>query len=523
MEKNRKSLRFYLFASYGLMVVIITLMLAGGGIQLSSIVQLSKNTLIAIKSKQYSNMILSESKALELEKERYKSALVSQKGASLDDLEIEFSTFEEAVLGLLGESKQVHEIDESGKKLQANYETLKPLFMGFLKNQKASGKVESVDSLWLQLSPALKDTLQINQEIEHLLSQSFSEGFNKILQANTKMNYGALLAIFIFLANIAGSIFFIRRALRFVIDSSGRINEASEKVRESSVIVGSSSTELAEVSHQQAASIHETVSSLHQITSMVEMSSKIIQDSYDSSTATIEKSRNGIEAMNNVQTMMASMLDINEELRTKVEENNNKMNAINQVIQGIAEKTKVINDIVFQTRLLSFNASVESARAGEHGKGFAVVATEVGNLARMSGVAADEINSMLQKGKDEVQHIIEDSRSVYQEMLQKIEGQVRRGDETVLTCTQLIQSVAKDMENIQKSMEEIRVSSHEQALGVGNISKAMDQIQTQSQITAQMAEKNDELGKRLSSSYDTMHDSIGSLNAAVLGSNTASR
>ncbi len=52
--------------------------------------------------------------------------------------------------------------------------------------------------------------------------------------------------------------------------------------------------------------------------------------------------------------------------------------------EDIGDKTKVINDIVFQTKRLSFNASVEAARAGEHGKGFAVVAEEVGNLAQMS-------------------------------------------------------------------------------------------------------------------------------------------
>ncbi|MBC7465119.1 MAG: hypothetical protein H7256_03945 [Bdellovibrio sp.] len=50
-------------------------------------------------------------------------------------------------------------------------------------------------------------------------------------------------------------------------------------------------------------------------------------------------------------------------------------------MEEIGNKTKVINDIVFQTKLLSFNASVEAARAGEHGKGFAVVAEEVGKLA----------------------------------------------------------------------------------------------------------------------------------------------
>jgi methyl-accepting chemotaxis protein len=71
---------------------------------------------------------------------------------------------------------------------------------------------------------------------------------------------------------------------------------------------------------------------------------------------------------------------------------NEQMSEIVKVIQEIETKTKVINDIVFQTKLLSFNASVEAARAGEQGKGFAVVAEEVGNLAQMSGNAAKEIS-----------------------------------------------------------------------------------------------------------------------------------
>lgn len=58
---------------------------------------------------------------------------------------------------------------------------------------------------------------------------------------------------------------------------------------------------------------------------------------------------------------------------------------------GIKGKRKVINQIVFQTKLLSFYASVEVARAGESDKGFAVVAEEVGNLATMKQLKMEKL------------------------------------------------------------------------------------------------------------------------------------
>ncbi|EQC49763.1 methyl-accepting chemotaxis protein [Bacteriovorax sp. DB6_IX] len=93
---------------------------------------------------------------------------------------------------------------------------------------------------------------------------------------------------------------------------------------------------------------------------------------------------------------MNGIKNSNEAILTTTSEGNKKINEIVSVINEISEKTKVINDIVFQTKLLSFNASVEAARAGEHGKGFAVVAEEVGNLAQMSGKAAEEMVKFLE-------------------------------------------------------------------------------------------------------------------------------
>lgn len=159
--------------------------------------------------------------------------------------------------------------------------------------------------------------------------------------------------------------------------------------------MSSISESLSSSTTQQASALQETSSSVEETTVMIERNAKKAQSSIEIS----KKSQNSVENGRVVLgKMMDSINDIaksNEDIVNEIDNSNKEIAKIVSVINEIGEKTKVINDIVFQTKLLSFNASVEAARAGEHGKGFAVVAEEVGNLAEMSGRSADEISSML--------------------------------------------------------------------------------------------------------------------------------
>lgn len=84
------------------------------------------------------------------------------------------------------------------------------------------------------------------------------------------------------------------------------------------------------------------------------------------------------------------------------------LKSINLSKEHIAESDKIIkyfNDISKQTKILGINASIESARAGEHGRGFSVVAMEVQKLANNSGEFAKEINIILTKLSEEITNI----------------------------------------------------------------------------------------------------------------------
>lgn len=110
----------------------------------------------------------------------------------------------------------------------------------------------------------------------------------------------------------------------------------------------------------------------------------------------------------------------NDSIADQTRQNNEKINEIVKLISDIGNKTKVINEIVFQTKLLSFNASVEAVRVGEYGKGFAVVAEEVGNLAnKMSGNAAKEISSLLDESQRKTAQIVKETESKVDELIKK--------------------------------------------------------------------------------------------------------
>lgn len=90
----------------------------------------------------------------------------------------------------------------------------------------------------------------------------------------------------------------------------------------------------------------------------------------------------------------------------KLSETNRELIEIQKIIEQVLEHSKMISQIAFKAQLLSFNASIEAARAGAAGRGFSVVAQEVGSLAQMSQDAAKEISESLHENKSTIDNIV---------------------------------------------------------------------------------------------------------------------
>lgn len=154
---------------------------------------------------------------------------------------------------------------------------------------------------------------------------------------------------------------------------------------------------------------------------------------------------------------------------------NKNIEEINRVILEIAEKTKVINEI-FQTKLLSFNASVEAARAGEQGKGFAVVAEEVGNLATMSGNAAQDISNMLGESTAKVQEIVRQTKEEMSRLTTQSKNDVENGIKVARDCDVVLNEIVKNVNHVDQLVREITEASKnlsQQALSLKSISQTL--------------------------------------------------
>ena len=287
----------------------------------------------------------------------------------------------------------------------------------------------------------------------NLLLNNYSEGNYKFKLededvANMQGDFGVLYKSTSFLGETTSSLI-------------AMINSAGNNLEESTKILANSSNELAISSSNQASSLQQTSSSLEQITQNL-----------------IKNNEN-----------MTQMKEISDELNSASKLGNSSaqqtfvsMDEISKKVNAINEAITIIDQIAFQTNILSLNAAVEAATAGEAGKGFAVVAGEVRNLATKSADAAKEIKNLVESANIEAI----DGKNIADEMIKGYENLDLKISET------------KDI------IDNITKFSKEQEIAISQINSTVSNLDLTTQENAKTALKIDSLSNEVSTLSDEL-------------------
>ena len=218
---------------------------------------------------------------------------------------------------------------------------------------------------------------------------------------------------------------------------------------------------LANKANQQAASLEETAAAVEEITSI-----------------TRNNANNAVKMSELGNTVKTAVSD-GKNLANKT---SGAMDEINEQVTAINEAITVIDQIAFQTNILSLNAAVEAATAGEAGKGFAVVAQEVRNLASRSAEAANEIKNLVENASQKAN----EGKTVSDDMIKGYETLNTHFNETI------------------HLIEDVSSASKEQMTGIEQINDAVTMLDRVTQENASEANSVAQIASDVSTMANTL-------------------
>lgn len=312
-----------------------------------------------------------------------------------------------------------------------------------------------------------------------------------------------------------------RKLSEILHDSIEKIKGSADALKESV----KTTSELAKSSSAGTSQIEDAMNGLSKSTetmaeSVQEMNENIISmgsmiDGIVESTDKLnDSSAKMSEAGNEATKCIKDMTESSKKSSDAIEDITEKISTTNDSVKKITEMVDMITDIASQTNLLSLNASIEAARAGDAGKGFGVVATEIGTLAEQSGASAEKITAIVSaisaqsaacvKKSNEVRDLITQEQSLLNVTREKFEIL----EKEILSSVSEIHSVSDATEQLNNAKEIITSA-------ISDLSAiSQETAATNEEVTAQVTTIAENVNQ-VSADSEKMHELSNDLGNAV--------
>ena len=234
------------------------------------------------------------------------------------------------------------------------------------------------------------------------------------------------------------------------------------QVNRSADQVASASNQLSESAQTLSQGTVEQASSVEELAARINVISDQVKDTAGGALEVRDQTHHTGEEVSLCNQQMQNLMDAMDKIQTSSHE--------------IEKILKTIDDIAFQTNILSLNAAVEAARAGEAGKGFAVVAEEVRSLAAKSSEAAKNTSSLIERSTDAV----------------------NTGSEIARHTAQILEKVVESIQSVVGSIDNIAMVSNDQSEAVWQVSEGINQISVVVQSNSATAQEGAAASEQLS-------------------------
>jgi methyl-accepting chemotaxis protein len=287
----------------------------------------------------------------------------------------------------------------------------------------------------------------------------------------------------------------LRKVISGISDSSSQLSSLSEEISSMAAL-------LSENAQNQSASSEEISATVEEISAGMEGSAGSAREQVGMIETFLSIQGQLSGSVRQTQERVQRMLDLTGEISSKARLGEGSLNRMNESIRKIGQSSgemtgivEIINDISEKINLLSLNAAIEAARAGDYGRGFAVVADEISKLADRTASSIKEIERLIGANEGEIRNGMADVATTV-ELISGIIGGVGEMGGMMQTVHDSMQEQAsiteregREIMKVKERSDEIWNAADAQKSAVGEIMRSITSINELTQATAQGAEE----------------------------------